>query len=251
MNSFVSLIACLIVGMFIFIGAIIVFKVKKKEKLLDFSIALAFSVLLTLGFIEILPESIELVGSKFNKTNSFIIVFLLAILGIIVLKLIDKLVPHHSNKGDSNKQVLIHIAIVTTLAIFVHNVVEGMALYSAFVVSLNTGIIFSVGIAFHNIALGLAISSQFYESNKSKKKTLLLILILALATFVGAVIMMIFNIYLESNLVLGLILSITLGMILYIVFFELLQLFLNSKNKKISALGFIVGLFVMIITKLI
>ena len=72
--------------------------------------------------------------------------------------------------------------------------------------------------------------------------------ILAIATFIGAIFMLLFNIVMESNFILGIVLSITLGMILYIVFFELLMMFINSKNKRISALGFIVGILLMIIT---
>lgn len=251
MNNLIALISCLVVGLFILIGAIIVFKFKNKEKLLDFSIALAFSVLISLGFLEILPESLELIQKEYDKTISFIIVFILSLFGIIILKVIDKLVPHHSNQGEESKQVLVHIAIVTTLAIFIHNVIEGMALYSAFIISFKTGVVFSLGIAFHNIALGLAISNEYYESNNSKKKTLVLVLTLALATFIGAIIMLLFNVIMESSLVLGFILAVTLGMILYIVFFELLMLFLNSKNKKLSILGFTLGIFIMILTLLI
>lgn len=248
MNNLIALLLCFVVGFIIFIGALIAFKVKNKQKLLDFSIALALSVLLTLGFIEILPESFELISSKLSKPYSYITVFLLALFGIIVLKLLDKFVPDHSNEGKSSKKVFAHIAIVTSLAVFLHNIIEGMALYSAFIVSFKTGVIFSLGIAFHNIALGLAISTEFYESNNDKKKTLLLMFILAIATFIGAIFMLLFNIVIESNFILGIVLSITLGMILYIVFFELLMMFINSKNKRISALGFIVGILLMIIT---
>lgn len=248
MNSLLTLFLCFLVGFIIFVGAIIAFKFKNKQVLLDFSIALALSVLLTLGFIEILPESLELIGSSFSSTYSYIIVFLLSLFGILILKVLDKFVPDHSNHGKGTKKVLAHIAIVTSLAVFVHNIIEGMALYSAFIVSFKTGLIFSIGIAFHNIALGLAISTQFYESNKDKKKTLFLMFLLAIATFIGAILMLLFNIIMESNLVLGIVLSITLGMILYIVFFELLMLFINSKHKKISTLGFVLGILIMIIT---
>lgn len=250
MNSLLALFLCFIVGFVIFLGALITFKVKNKQVLLDFSIALALSVLLTLVFIEILPESLELVSSSFSLTHSYIIVFLLALFGVLILKILDKFVPDHSNHGEGSKKVLAHIAIVTSLAVFIHNIIEGMALYSAFIVSFKTGLIFSVGIAFHNIALGLAISTQFYESNQNIKKTLLLMLLLAIATFVGAVFMMIFNIMMESNLILGLILSLTLGMILYIAIFELLMMFINSKNKKVSAFGFIMGIIIMVLTTL-
>lgn len=247
----VALLLCLIVGLFILIGLIIVFKSKKNSKLIDFSIALAFSVLLVLGFLEILPESVELISSKYSLNISYIFVFVLAIIGILLLKVIDIFVPNHSHDGKSSKNVLKHIAIITTIAVCVHNIIEGMALYSAFIVSIKTGIIFSIGIALHNIALGLLIGSGVYNSNNSKKKTFMFMLMVALSTFIGSLIMMIFNIYLESNFILGIILSLTLGMIIYISILELLPLLIKTTNKKVSIIGVVLGLIIMILTMFI
>lgn len=251
MNSVVALILCLLVGLFLLVGLIFVFKTKKDLKLIDFSIALAFSVLITLGFLEILPESLELVSSKLNNTISYILVFVLAIVGIAILKIIDIFVPNHSHSGNSSKNVLKHIAVITTVAIFIHNIIEGMALYSSFIISFKTGIIFSIGISLHNIALGLLIGTGVYHSNKSKRKTFNFMLVLALSTFVGSLIMSIFNVYLENNVLLGAILSLTLGMIVYITVIELLPLIINTKNKKITSIGIISGLLIMTLTMFI
>ncbi len=248
---FISLLLCLIVGLFMLIGIIPVFKSKKSSKLIEFSIALAFSVLVILGFLEILPESVELINSKITITYSYILVFVLAIIGIIILKIIDIFIPNHSHDGNSNTKTLKHIAIITAVAVCVHNIIEGMALYSSFILSIKTGIIFSVGIALHNIALGLLIASGIYNSNNNKKQTFIYMLIISLSTFVGSIIMMLFNIYLESNFVLGIVLSLTLGMIIYISILELLPLLLNGKSKIVRIVGVITGLIVMLVTMLI
>lgn len=251
MNWLVSIILCFFVGLCILIGSLISFKIKNKNKLLDFSIALAFSVLLALAFVDVFPEAFELINTKFNIANSFVIIFILTLFGVFILKYIDKFVPHHEHSGEEQNKILKHIAIVTTLAVGIHNLIEGMALYSAFIVSFKTGLIFSIGISCHNIALGLAITSEFNIGSNNKKTTILLMFSLALATLVGACLMMLFNIIIESNILLGLIMSITLGMILYIVFFELLSLFLRTKNKIISFFGFILGIIIMVFTSLI
>lgn len=251
MNSFISILFCFLVGLCILIGSFISFKIKNKNKLLDFSISLALSVLLTLVFIDILPEAYELISSKFNNTYTFVIIFLLSLFGVLFLKYLDNFVPHHEHNGEGKRQVLRHIAIVTTLTVGIHNLIEGMALYSAFVVSFKTGLVFSIGISCHNIALGLAITSEFDIASNNKKTTYLLMFALALANLIGAFLMMLFNFIIESNILLGLIMAITLGMILYIVLFELLSLFIKTNSKKISLLGFLLGLLIMIFTTLL
>lgn len=250
MNVFISLLLCLIVGLFTMIGLIFVFKSKKDSLLIDFSIALAFSVLITLGCLEILPESYELISGEFSGITSYIITFLITISGVCLLKLIDLFVPNHSHEGKHNNNVLKHIAIITAVAILIHNVIEGASLYSSFIVSFKTGLVFSFGIALHNIAVGLLIGTGLYKSNNNKKKTFIFIFLISISTFVGAVLMAIFNLYLESNLILGIILSLTLGMILYISLLELLPLVVATKSKKVSSIGLVLGIIIMILTML-
>ena len=251
MNSFLSLLLCLIVGLFSLIGTFIALKVKNKDALLDFSIALAISVLITLAFLDILPECYELISNKLSINYTFITIFVGALGGIIILTLLDKLVPHHDSGHEQKNHVLEHIAIITTLAIGIHNLIEGMALYSAFLITFKTGLIFSIGIACHNVALGLTITTELQESTKSMKQIIGFMVLLGIATLIGGIIMMLFNIMVESNLFLGIIMSITLGMIVYLVFFELFSLFLKSKNKKISMIGIVCGIIIMLLTSLI
>lgn len=251
MNILISLLLCLIVGLFTMIGLIFVFKAKKDSVLIDFSIALAFSVLITLGCLEILPESCELISSRLDAPGSYALVFVVTILGVVILKMIDLFIPNHSHEGKHNDNVLKHIAIITAVAILIHNIIEGASLYSSFLVSLKTGIVFSFGIALHNIAVGLLIGAGIYKSNNDKKRTFIFMLLISISTFLGAVLMAIFNLYLESNLILGIILSLTLGMIFYISLLELLPLVITTKSKKISLFGLILGVIIMILTRLI
>ena len=57
-----GLLTTLVLGLFILIGSLIAFLVKKKERVVDFSIGLAFGVIVMLILRELLPELIEHLG---------------------------------------------------------------------------------------------------------------------------------------------------------------------------------------------
>ncbi len=240
-----GLLTTFLLGIFIIIGALIAFLVKKKQKVVDFSIGLAFGVIISLIISDLLPEIIEHLGLK------YIYIFLLATsLGYIILKLLDTLIPDHEENKMTTKQLknnLVHIGIVTSLAIVLHNIIEGMAVYSSILSNTSLGLAITLGVGFHNIPLGIVITGAFYQSNQSMSKTLLSILLVSLSTFIGGLILFFFNISTINALILGTLLSITLGMLLFIVISELMPRIHQSKDKKTSYLGISLGILIMII----
>ena len=106
-----GLLTTLLLGIFIFIGAILAFLVKKKEKVVDFSLGLALGVITMLLVTDLLPEIIENLGIK------YIFVFIICTaLGYGMLKLLDKFIPDHevsSMTKKERKDNLIHIGVIT------------------------------------------------------------------------------------------------------------------------------------------
>ena len=126
-----GLLTTLLLGLFIIIGALIAFLVKKKQKVVDFSIGLAFGVIVSLIITDLLPEIIENLGVR------YLYLFLLfTVIGFIALKLLDNFIPDHEEDRMSSKELkdnLVHIGIVTSLALVLHNIIEGMAVYSSII----------------------------------------------------------------------------------------------------------------------
>ena len=58
-----ALLLTLILGIFIIIGAVIVFLTKNNDRFVEFSISLAFGVMGMLIFIDLLPEAFEIIDS--------------------------------------------------------------------------------------------------------------------------------------------------------------------------------------------
>ncbi len=240
------------VGLFILIGAIIVFITKNNEKIVNLSISMAFGVMIALIFSELIPEAFELMENR-NRILTALIVVVFSFLGVFLLKSLDILVPHHEhNHKDKHGDIenLEHIGLVSSIALVIHNIIEGMALYGTALSSTSLGLMVCVGIGLHNIPMGLVIASTFYNSNKNKLKTILITLCISLSTFFGGIIMFILNNNIINNFILGVLICITLGMIIYIAIFELLPKMLCSKDKKTVVVGTSLGILILFISSL-
>lgn len=240
-----ALIITLIVGLFTFLGSLIIIFIKNNKKIVDFSISIGFGVLFALIILELIPETLELIQTKFMVVSSIITVIVLGALGILILKMLDKFVPNHDS---DNKNNLIHIGVMTSIALIIHNLLEGMAIYTSLSSSLKFGTILGVGVALHNIPLGMSITSLFYNNGKNNKKAILMSLLVSLSTFLGGLITFIFAGAILNEFYRGIILSITLGMLIYIVLFELLPHMVENKNKNNVVLGMLIGITLLILS---
>lgn len=251
-NTKIGLLTTLLLGLFIIIGALLAFLVKKKEKVVDFSIGLALGVMVMLSVLDLLPEVIEHLGLK------YIYIFILGtIAGYYILKSLDKFIPDHDHNDEPNlnlkekKENLIHIGVITSLALILHNIVEGMAVYGTILSDAKLGLAVTLGIGFHNIPLGMVIAATFYQSNENFWKTITIISGVALSTFLGGLIMFFLNISTINPIFLGTLLSVTLGMVLFITIGELIPRIRESKNKKVSYIGLATGVMILLISSLL
>jgi len=195
-------------GIFFFFGSLIAMFSKRKKGIIDFSIGMAFIVMILLLALDIVPEAFELLGAK----KYFFYIFV--IMGIILLKLIDIMIPHHSHHENKNQHEkhLRHISIISTVALIIHNAIEGIAVYNIALNDTKTGFIMALAVGLHNIPFGIEITAALIESKKSKKYIITSIIALTLSTILGASIMMAYgNI---NNFVLGGLMSLTVGMII-------------------------------------
>lgn len=241
-----AFLATLIAGAFFLVGALLAFFGKNRKGLVEFSIGMAFSVMLLLLAFDIVPEVLELLE---EKGTIFMYVFI--VIGIVTLKLIDILVPHHDHDEEikTHDRHLKHIGIISSLALIVHNVIEGVGIYNIALVDFKAGLLMAIGVGLHNIPFGIEITATLNETKKNKTSVFLNILLLTLSTVFGAIIMMIFKSI--NDFILGSLMSLTIGMIIYLVLFELLTELGTSKNKKYSTAGLITGVLFMVIILII
>lgn len=244
----------LLVGLFTVIGTFFVFFTNHNKKIVDFSISMAFGVMITLGLVELLPESYEIISNHIKAPFNIVVVGIGIIIGIELLKILDNFIPDHGHDhvhDKEHKHNLYHIGIISSIALVLHNLLEGITLYNTLGTSLKTGILMCIGIGLHNIPIGMVIASTFYKKTKNKKKTLMISIAISLSTFVGGLIAFALKGLGINEFVEGVLLAVTLGMIIYITMFELLKQVKEIKNKKIRYGGMIVGVIVLFISILL
>lgn len=247
MNNIIGIILTIISGIFFLVGGLIFLKVKNKDKLESFSVAVALIIMLNLIFIDLGPEIIELLNGT-NKTKSIIIVLIFSILGFAILKFLDFFIPnhhhdHHENENNHKEHIshIHHIGTLTIISLIIHNILEGFAIFGLATNDLKIGILASISVALHNIPLGTHIFSSI-EPLKNKA----LILGLTISSFLGGLIFLIIGDI--SNILLASITSITLGMIIYIALFELLGEVITNIKKKETIFGLLLGVLLLVIS---
>ena len=246
----IGLLVTFLLGLFILIGAFVAFLAKKKQKITEFSLGLAFSVIVMLIILDLIPEVIEHLGI------SYIWLFLIfVIFGYGLLRILDHFVPdHHEDDKMTKKEAnnnLAHIGVVSSIALVIHNIVEGMAVYSTVLSNVTAGLMLTIGIGFHNLPLGMVIATTFYQGNQKMKKGWLVLGVVTLSTLVGGFLSFFLNNQMLPEWVLGSLLSLTLGMLLFILFSELFPRIRNTRYKKERNFGLCLALIIMLFSLMI
>lgn len=236
-------------GIFMLLGLLIVFMTKNNQKIVNFSISMAFGVMTMLVLAELLPEAYEMMKDSFSSPFHIVALVGFVVLGILMLKALDLFIPDHDveEKDTTVPENLFHIGVVSSIALILHNLIEGMAIYTTVTKEPSLGFLVTLGVGLHNIPMGMVVTSTLYQANKSKKKTVCSVLLIAISTFFGGLIMYFLS-GIITNLVLGILLSITLGMLIYIIVFELLGEMIHNKDRKTMSLGIVTGIIIFLLT---
>ena len=244
MHNTLALFITFLLGFFIIIGVIIAFFLKKQKKVLDFIFAFALSILTMLILVDLLGHTIEHLGIK-----HIYLFILFTCLGLLIFKIIDDFVPEHEDAKmtkNEEKKNIVHIGVLATIALIIHNFVEGMAIYLTSANDINLGIMIALGVGLHNIPLGLIITTTL-NSDKNTGKYLFCIISLFISSFLGGLLLYLLNINTVSDIVIGSLLALTIGMLLYIIIFELYPKVKKTTNKKVTIIGLITGVIIALI----
>lgn len=243
MELFIVLVLSLFEIFSLLFGSLIVFSTKNSEKVMNISVSLGFIVLLLLGVFHLIPDAYEFYMEGLTNFKSIIFIVFFTIMGFGLIIALDILGGHHHQEGKEINHIK-HISLITCIFLVIHNFIEGMTLYGTVLSSSEAAVILTLGIAMHNVPLGFTLSSTFSKLY-GKSKTLLYMVLIGSSYLLGAVVLR--QVSLNSFLI-GSLLSLTFGMILYIGLFEFLPLIKETKDKKITYISMLCGLVLMLIT---
>lgn len=236
-----ALLVTLLAGAFFLVGAAVAWKARGMRAIGVYSVAVAFGSLACVAALDLVPEAMEAV----EEIGLFPCIAL-AVLGIAVLIVLDRALPDHHASGESHGNLhehthgsgeTAHIGGMAVLAISVHNLAEGAAIFTIASMDLTAGAILALGVGLHNAPMGMILYSSLEGSRNRGVATLL---VATLSTFVGGLAMFLLGDMLSEAVMLGVV-CVALGMIAYILLFELLPAMLRTRDAKRSIAGVLIG----------
>ena len=218
----------LFAGMATGIGSVIAFTAQRTNyRFLSVAAGFSAGVMLYVSFVEIFPESAEILGARYGDTWGNWLTVLSFFGGMILMAIIDNVIPAADNPhethseeetaplhdpravipdfqsaayhdpekhlpgendhGKSHKRLL-RTGLFTALAITIHNFPEGIATFLAAMQEPSLGVAIAVAIALHNIPEGISVSVPIFYATGNRRKAFLYSLMSGLAEPLGAVI---------------------------------------------------------------
>jgi zinc transporter, ZIP family len=241
--SYLPLIFCLIAGLSTGLGGLLVYFMKKpKLSYLCISFGFSAGVMIFISFAELLNQGIRSIGFLYATMSFFA--------GILGIYLIDVLIPHiyEEETYGKKRQKLNRVAMLLFIGIAIHNFPEGVAVFFSTISNVSLGMLMALAIVIHNIPEGIAVSVPIYFATRNKRKAFLYSILSGLAEPIGAILSFAVLSSFLNEFVLGVILSATAGIMIFISFDELLPYAYKHKNQHHSILGMFLGMFVIAIS---
>lgn len=244
MNSIIfAFIVTTVAGLSTMLGIIPIYiKFKDSDKIICMALAFASGIMFSVSINSLIPESYDLLKENLNTNKVIILMILFFLIGVLLTSFIDKIFKKIDNK-------LYKIGIINMFALMIHNIPEGILTFSTTTTNISLGLTLALSIMFHNIPEGLSISIPIYYSTNSRKKAVLYTAISGFSEVLGAILTYLFLFKYINNYFIGIVLSLTTGIMIYISMFELLKNSFEYKKKRISYLFFLIGFIFMIFFK--
>lgn len=183
------------------------------NRVLGFVLGFSGGIMLAIIFSDLLPEAFDIAGGA--------VTFAGLLLGVLLIALLDLVLPHtHFFSEDSEKSRFLKTGAILGLGITMHNLPEGLAIGTGFIVSEVTGLSLVLAMVIQNIPEGMAMAAPMVAAGLASTRCVLLAALAGLPMGIGA--------YLGAELgtvspnMLSLSLGFAAGAMLYIVFDELI-----------------------------
>lgn len=237
------------------IGAILCLLYKKfNPNFLGIMLGISAGVMLYVSFVEILVKAKTSLSISFGEKLGYSYSVLGFFLGIFIIMLIEKLIPHQHetdeklNDKEATDKKLLRLGLFSALALSIHNFPEGLATFLTALEDPTYGISIAIAIAIHNIPEGIAVAIPIYYATKSRKKAFWYSFLSGLTEPIGALLGYYFLLRFVDESIFGVIFAGVAGMMVYISINELIPTAKEYAGKKRSTFGIVIGMLIMAIS---
>lgn len=192
-------------------GVLLLSRERTSTMLAKYATPFAAGALLAAVFLDLLREGLEA-----SATDT---VLYAALAGIVLFFFAEKFLRwfhhHHSHEGEKDPSVNLIITGDT-----IHNILDGVAIASAFLINVPTGIVTTIAVAAHEIPQEIGDFGLLLAKGVSRAKVLIVNALSALATTVVALVT--FALGSQEALPLGVLIGLSAGFLLYIALSDII-----------------------------
>lgn len=233
-------------GLATMLGTIPIFiNFKNNDSIISSSCSFAGGVMICISILDLIPESIKNLNNSFNSFFTILISFFFLVIGIILSIIIDKSIDKINTNGNLYKA-----GILSMIVIILHNIPEGIVTFIFSNKNILLGLSICIAIALHNIPEGISIAVPIYYSTGSRIKAILYTFISSLSELIGAILTYIFLKHYINNIIIGIIFSLTGGVMIGISINNLIPVS-KDYNRNNTFFFFLIGFGFMIISLLL
>jgi zinc transporter ZupT len=211
-------------------GGLVVLRKRWPAKVQEYLLALSAGFILALVFLELVPESIHVLGVEAPAVM---------LLGYSVLHFFEHTIVGHLHFGEETHHdvMLSRVASVTTFAgLFVHAFFDGFAISAGMQFDFYLGLMIFFAVLLHKVPEGLTIASVMIAAEHQRRTALLASAAIGAATILG--IISVFLLSTVSEHVLGMAFAFSAGLATYVGASDLIPEINKAKSRVVPLLVF-------------
>jgi len=237
---FYSIISVMVISLLSLFGILfLAISPTKLKKILLFLVSLSAGSLLGGAFIHLLPEAVE-------KRGFDLIVSLSFLAGVLFFFILEKFICWRHCHIPTSADHPHPLGMMNLVGDGFHNLIDGMVIAAAYLVSFPVGLATTLAVVFHEIPQEIGDFGVLLHAGYSKKKALFFNFLSALTAILGVVVVL--SLSATSASLPGLLLPFTAGGFVYIATADLipeLKKETDLKKSFIQLLGLLLGLGIM------
>lgn len=152
----------------------------KRRQLLAALVAFGGGFMLSVAVLEMMPAAFDLNGGLFA-----------VLIGYLIVHLTQHILTPHFHFGEethSDEMVSRNIGVWALIGLMPHALFDGVAISSGFMSSHSLGVLIFGAVILHKVPEGVALASVMIASGNTARNALLAVVLIAVATVLGALI---------------------------------------------------------------
>lgn len=245
-NATTALLLSLAAGLATVVGGVMAVVVRRPgQGLLAGALGFSGGIMMTVSLADLVPEAAATLLRVFPHAAGAMALTAACVGGMLTASLLDVLLPE-GGKGEGD--TLFRLGLFSMLALLIHNLPEGAAVFLSGSTDLRMGASLALAIALHNVPEGISVAMPVLSATGSRAKAIGMSAVSGLAEPAGALLACVFLRPFLNETGLALLYAAIAGLMLYIVFAELAPASLSRGKNGCALLGTLLGVLVMVVS---